>query len=122
MYTTPTLLNELSINLDKVIIDGTIKDLSNTSLCIYSVLNELHLCKSIQNISSFIFNINSGTINKVYCAPDVPPTMSENEDRRGILSTFTENTIIYVPRNSVNQYKTDEYWSKCADNIVGYDF
>ena len=29
---------------------------------------------------------------------------------------------IYVPRNSVDAYKSAEYWSDYAANIVGYDF
>lgn len=29
---------------------------------------------------------------------------------------------IYVPRASVEAYKTAEYWSDHADYIVGYDF
>jgi hypothetical protein len=29
---------------------------------------------------------------------------------------------IYVPRNSVEAYKSAEYWSKYAEDIVGYDF
>ena len=29
---------------------------------------------------------------------------------------------IYVPRNSVNAYKSAEYWNAYADDIVGFDF
>lgn len=29
---------------------------------------------------------------------------------------------IYVPRNSVEAYKSAAYWSEYASDIVGYDF
>ena len=29
---------------------------------------------------------------------------------------------IYVPEDSVRQYKIAKYWSEYADAIVGYDF
>ena len=32
------------------------------------------------------------------------------------------NRIIYVPMESVEAYKTAEYWRGYADAIVGYDF
>ena len=29
---------------------------------------------------------------------------------------------IYVPTESVDEYKSAEHWSEYADDIVGYDF
>jgi hypothetical protein len=42
-----------------------------------------------------------------------------------VSSTFDTNVSgqkIYVPRNSVEAYKSAEYWKEYADDIVGYDF
>ena len=47
----------------------------------------------------------------------MPPT--------GSADMFKNNALgrkIYVPRNSVEAYKTAEYWSDYASDIVGYDF
>lgn len=103
--------NSIVSAMDKIYIEGTIKDISDIFICTLS-LNELHLCESVQNIGSL--SLVSTDINKVYCAPTTPPTLD--------WGTSLESTIIYVPKNSVEKYKTAEIWEKYASNIVGYDF
>lgn len=102
--------------MDKIYVEGTIKDISDTFIYIKS-LNELHLCESIQNLSQFLVTAQDDYVGvkKVYCSPTVPPTL-------GYLAPFSESTIIYVPRESVEQYKTANNWEGYAGNIVGYDF
>lgn len=102
--------------MDKIYVEGTIKDISDTFIYIKS-LNELHLCESIQNLSQFLVTAQDDYVGvkKVYCSPTVPPTL-------GYLAPFSESTIIYVPRESVEQYKTSKNWEEYAGNIVGYDF
>lgn len=108
---------EFNNTMDKIFIEGTIKDISNTYIYINS-LNELHLCESVQNISLFLlFGLNDDSVGvkKVYCAPTTPPALCSQ-------MAFSNNTIIYVPRESVEQYKTSKNWEEYAGNIVGYDF
>ena len=101
--------------MDKFIIEGTIKEILATGIN-PKRLNELHLCKSIQSIYVLFNNLLTTTeVLNVYCAPPTPPTIYDD-------LPFSDNTKIYVPRNSVDDYKTDENWSKFADNIIGYDF
>ena len=52
----------------------------------------------------------------IYCKPTTPPTLSFN--------TFydIERAIIYVPRASVDAYKSATGWSDYASMIGGYDF
>lgn len=108
---------EFNNTMDKIFIEGTIKDISNTYIYINS-LNELHLCESVQNISLFLlFGLHDDSVGvkKVYCAPTTPPALCSQ-------MAFSNNTIIYVPRESVEQYKTSKNWEEYAGNIVGYDF
>ena len=101
--------------MDKFIIEGTIKKILAAGIN-PKRLNELHLCKSIQSIYGLFNNLLMTTeVLNVYCAPPTPPTIYDD-------LPFSDNTKIYVPRNSVDDYKTDENWSKFADNIIGYDF
>jgi hypothetical protein len=56
-------------------------------------------------------------LKDVYCKPKTPPT--------GNMSMFANNASglkIYVPRNSVEAYKSASYWSLYSSNIEGYDF
>ena len=57
------------------------------------------------------------SLTSVYCKPTTPPTAGND--------TFYNNASgikIYVPRNSVEAYKTAEDWSDYASSIEGYDF
>ena len=57
------------------------------------------------------------SLKEVYCKPTTPPTAGNN-----IFYNNASGRKIYVPRNSVEAYKSAEYWSKYAEDIVGYDF
>ena len=58
------------------------------------------------------------SLESVYCKAITPPTAGNN--------TFIYNNAsgrkIYVPRNSVEAYKTASGWNQYASSIVGYDF
>ena len=57
------------------------------------------------------------SLKEVYCTPTTPPT-----GKSYMFKYNASDRKIYVPRNSVEAYKTAEYWSDYADYIVGYDF
>ena len=82
--------------------------------CIY--LTSITIPNSATSIGQDAF-YGCSSLASVYCKPTTPPS--------GKLYMFDGNASgrkIYVPRNSVEAYKSDEYWSKYADDIVGYDF
>lgn len=56
-------------------------------------------------------------LKSVYCNNTSVPTGGNDM----FLGT-SPDLVIYVPVNSVNDYKNAEYWSKYAGAIVGYDF
>ena len=81
-------------------------------------------CKSITTITigSGVTSIglqafyNCKKAAAVYCKPTTPPTGNEK------MFTLTDDSRIYVPNDSVEAYKSAEYWSDYADYIEGYDF
>ena len=57
------------------------------------------------------------SLTSVYCKPTTPPA--------GDYCMFSWNALgrkIYVPTASVEAYKSAEYWSGCASDIIGYEF
>ena len=57
------------------------------------------------------------SLTSVYCKATTPPT--------GVRDLFSNDACerkIYVPRNSVDAYKSAWYWSDYANYIEGYDF
>ena len=55
------------------------------------------------------------SLTYVYCRPATPPSL-------GLIVFSTLVTTIYVPRESVEAYRTAEGWSNYADRMVGYNF
>ena len=56
------------------------------------------------------------SLTKVYCKPTTPPAI-------GSMSLGNAAGLkIYVPRNSVEAYKSAEAWASYANYIEGYDF
>ena len=53
----------------------------------------------------------------MYCRPVTPPSTTY-----GDLFYTDVDFKLYVPRESVEAYKTATYWRTLADKIVGYDF
>ena len=63
-------------------------------------------------------------ITSVYCKAIIPPTAVES-GMFGDWAAFDKNAPgrkIYVPMESVEAYKTAQWWSAYADDIVGYVF
>ena len=83
-----------------------------------------HDCESLEaiTIGSGVTSIgiqafyNCKKVAAVYCKPTTPPTGNEK------MFTLTDDSRIYVPNDSVEAYKSAEYWSGYANYIVGYDF
>lgn len=72
--------------------------------------------ESISLIKSSAFD-NCSSLTSVYCKPTIPPAGGSE-----IFDSNASGRKIYVPRNSVEAYKSAEYWSEYASSIEGYDF
>ena len=61
------------------------------------------------------------SLASVYCKAIVPP-VATTDYFWGAFDFNAEGRKIFVPTESVNTYKSAEYWSDYADCIEGYDF
>lgn len=56
-------------------------------------------------------------LTNIYCKPTIPPILGAS-----VLIGISSSAKIYVPRESVNAYKSAVGWNDYASIIVGYDF
>ena len=78
-----------------------------------SSLKTITIPSSVTIIQGSVFN-NCRILSTVYCAPTTPPTVGS--------WAFETTCKIYVPRQSINAYKSANNWSEYASQIEGYDF
>ncbi|MBQ5647575.1 MAG: leucine-rich repeat protein, partial [Alistipes sp.] len=94
--------------------DGVLLAFASNGLTEYTIPNSVALIKE-----EAFYGCTS--LKSVYCKPTTPPRVYWS-------IKFHDNEVkplgckIYVPRASVEAYKTAEGWKEHADNIVGYDF
>lgn len=79
-------------------------------------LTSIDIPDSVTSIGTAVF-CYCRSLTSVYCRATTPPQLGS------IVFTFNATgRKIYVPRNSVNAYKSDSRWKDYAAYIVGYDF
>ena len=81
-----------------------------------SSLTSITIPNSVTYIGDAAF-YGCNSLTSIYCKATTPP--------RGYIAIFYEissNCKIYVPKESVEAYKTAAYWSDYAAAIVGYEF
>lgn len=65
-------------------------------------------------------------LKTVYCKAETPPELSSAPftiyDDKIHKEVANQNVTIYVPTNSVEKYKTADYWKEYADKIVGKEY
>ena len=62
------------------------------------------------------------SLKDVYCKAITPPAAIADSSTWGAFDYNASNRKIYVPMESIEEYKTAEGWSDYADSIVPYDF
>ena len=89
------------------------KDVNCINDCVFSGCSSLRTIIIPEKITSIGYNALTGCINleSIYLKPSSPPL--------GDATMFNEtnNCPIYVPLNSINNYRTAQYWSDYADRI-----
>ena len=81
-----------------------------------SSLVSITIPDSVTSIGEWVF-YKCSSLAEVYCKPTTPPTGDDF-----MFSNNASGRKIYVPTESVEAYKSANYWRNYADDIVGYDF
>ena len=103
-------------SLTSVTIGDSVTTIGDAAFADCRNLTSVTIPDSVTTIGMFAFHFCS-SLTSIYCKPTTPPT--------GDSFMFSDNAsdrMIYVPMESVSEYKSASYWSKYADAIVGYNF
>ena len=107
--------NECS-NLTDIVIPDSVTSIG--TYCFYrcSNLTTVTIGKDIATINSYAFR-DCSKLKNIYCKALIPP-VANNE----IFLSCSSLSLIYVPKESVADYRAATGWSIYASKIVGYDF
>ena len=102
-------------NLTSITIPDSVTSIGNSAFSGCSSLTGITIPDSVTYIGDYAF-YNCRSLTSVYCKPTTPPTGGY------MFNTDASGRKIYVPRASVEAYKSAEYWSDYASDIIAYDF
>lgn len=114
--TIPTSMFSGCVALKSVSLHENVTEIGATAFSNCKSLEEIVIPRAVTSIARHAFS-ECKALTKIYCKPTTPPTNADS-----ILHGGSEDAQIYVPMESVDAYKTAEYWIDYADIIVGYDF
>ena len=103
-------------SLTSITIPNSVTSIGNYAFYGCTSLTSVTIGNGVTSIGYGAF-YNCKSLTSVYCKATTPPS--------GDSSMFYNNASgrkIYVPTESVRAYKTAEFWSKYAADIVGYNF
>ncbi len=103
-------------SLESIIIGNSVTSIGNFVFEACHSLTSITIPDSVLEIGGEAFSY-CNSLTSVYCKPAVPPRVYYLMFRYG-----ASGRKIYVPRGSVDAYKTAYVWSYYADDIVSYDF
>lgn len=110
-------------SLTKVVIPSSVTEIEDAAFENCISLTSVTIPNSVTEIGNWAFS-NCYELKIVYCKPTTPPTMV-SYSQVSSSHAFDDNVSgrkIYVPRASVDKYKSADGWSRYASDIVGYDF
>ena len=103
-------------SLTSVTIPDSVTTIGNYAFYYCRSLTSVIIGNSVTTIGYYAF-YNCSSLTSVYCKATTPPSGGD--------FMFDKNASgrkIYVPTESVGAYKSAEYWSDYASDIVGYNF
>ena len=103
-------------SLTSVTIPDSVTSIGYSAFSDCTSLTSVTIGNSVTSIEMYAF-YGCKSLKEVYCKPTTPPAGGS-----GMFSYNAGDRKIYVPRASVEAYKSASKWSTYADAIVGYDF
>ena len=102
--------------IGRIYFDKPIKKIVDGAFYNCSSLTSINIPNSITSIGDYAF-YGCDSLTSVYCRATTPPQLGSN-----VFYNNASGRKIYVPRNSVDAYKSAAGWTSYAADIVGYDF
>ncbi|MDE6483543.1 MAG: leucine-rich repeat protein [Rikenellaceae bacterium] len=103
-------------NLSSVVISEGVESIGSSAFYDCTGLTSITIPASITSLEYEAFKECTG-LKEIYCKSTTPPSLGSY-----IFENTAETLKIYVPRASVDTYKTNSNWKKYVDRIFGYDF
>ena len=83
---------------------------------------EITIPNNVQSINQMAF-YECSSLGSVYVKPSMPPVFTyETSDEINHFNKNASSRKIYVPSESLENYKAADGWSEYANDIVGYDY
>ena len=103
-------------SLASITIPDSVSSIGESAFAYCESLESIIIPDSVTSIGEHAFFYCS-SLAKVYCKPTTPPTGDSD-----MFNLNASGRKIYVPTDSVDAYKTANYWSDYKSDIYGYDF
>ena len=103
-------------SLTSVTIADSVATIGSFAFYDCTALTSITIPGSVTTLGSSAFEGCTG-LKSIYCKAITPPTLSGYA-----FDFFAKGVEIYVPRVSVNAYKSAVLWRNFASQIIGYDF
>ena len=103
-------------SLTSITIPDSVTSIGDSAFFNCNNLTSVTIPDSVTSIGKFTF-MSCNSLTSIYCKPTTPPM--------GDSFMFSDNAsdrMIYVPMESVSEYKSASYWDDYADASVGYNF
>ena len=106
-------------SLKRITIPDSVTEIKSSAFEECTSLTSITIPESVTSIGHYAF-INCKSLKSVICKPTIPPAggacmFSYPNDSKILIPI---GCTIYVPRESVNRYKSAKYWKEYADYIV----